>query len=125
MSEIHYLSPPAVPCQPCRLGTSIRRRLAALVDELIIAAASAVTRIFERIPAEVIRFIVIAMILPSVMAGGDKGDPTVPIFDGVTATYTAWFIAFLGWMCWKRPSLTPLLDGSLVRPGSCPRRDPC
>ena len=100
------------------LGISrvVLHRSAILVDELILPVAAEAMRVLERIPPEVWRFAILATMLPSVMAGGDKGDPSVPVFDGVTATYTSWFIAFLGWICWKRPSLTPLLDGSLARP---------
>ena len=102
------------------LGIScvVRRHSAIFIDEFMVPAAAMAMRSIEHIPPEVLRFIIIAAMLPSVMAGGDKGDPTVPVFDGVTATYTSWFIAFLGWICWKRPSLTPLLDGSLARPAS-------
>lgn len=42
--------------------------------------------------------------------------PKCPVFEGVNAAFTAWFIAFTAWVAWKRPELSPLIRGSSARP---------
>lgn len=45
-----------------------------------------------------------------------SGGPKCSIFEGVNATFTAWFICFTAWVAWKRPELSPLIRGSSTRP---------
>lgn len=45
-----------------------------------------------------------------------SGGPKCSLFEGVNATFTAWFIAFTAWIAWKRPELSPLIRGTSKRP---------
>ena len=60
--------------------------------------------------------ILLALCLLPMVRAGNSDDPKCSVFDGVAATYTAWFISFLGWISYKRPNLAPLLDHSRLQP---------
>lgn len=47
-----------------------------------------------------------------------SGGPKCSVFEGVNATFTAWFIAFTAWVAWKRPELSPLIRGTSARPSA-------
>lgn len=47
--------------------------------------------------------------VPVALAGRDEDNqptsPRCPIFEGVTASFTAWLISFTAWIAWKAPEL--------------------
>ena len=92
------------------------RFVSKLVPDLISAPASAVASAAHTVmrrPATLIILIVMALATPAGGAGTDDmfASARPPAFDGSRSAYTAWTIAFSGWLAWRLTDASAIFAG--------------
>lgn len=110
---------PAKPPKRLKLGTLINMDrvkgavLAAVLGSLL--KATALVPLLQSIHPLLI-ICLLTTPVGGVNTDDSSGGPKCSVFEGVNATFTAWFIAFTAWVAWKRPELSPLIRGTSTCP---------
>ena len=96
----------------CLIAAAAALRLIVAVPTFIVLAAARFPHLVRAI-----RLLILLAGLQVVSAVGTDDRMRCPTFDGSSMSWTAWYIAFTGWVAWKEPKLVEFLMSGAA---SCP-----